>query len=123
MIKHGSWMTQVTKTFGLLLALVLLLVGAAPVVGQEAAAQAGENPQATVLRPMTEEDEQALRGAQVRRQEGLSFSSSEAIQESNRMDQRSAAAVKTAVRNLPKVGRNEPCPCGSNKKYKKCCGR
>jgi uncharacterized protein YecA (UPF0149 family) len=22
-----------------------------------------------------------------------------------------------------KVGRNEPCPCGSNKKYKKCCGR
>ncbi len=48
-------MTQVTKTFGLLLALVLLLVGAAPVVGQEAAAQAGENPQAAVLRHMTEE--------------------------------------------------------------------
>ena len=23
----------------------------------------------------------------------------------------------------PKVGRNEPCPCGSDKKYKKCCGR
>ena len=22
-----------------------------------------------------------------------------------------------------KVGRNEPCPCGSNKKFKKCCGR
>jgi SWIM/SEC-C metal-binding protein len=22
-----------------------------------------------------------------------------------------------------KIGRNEPCPCGSNKKYKKCCGR
>ncbi|MCX7843447.1 MAG: SEC-C metal-binding domain-containing protein, partial [Clostridia bacterium] len=27
---------------------------------------------------------------------------------------------KTAVSN--KVGRNEPCPCGSGKKYKKCCG-
>ncbi len=27
----------------------------------------------------------------------------------------------TAVSN--KVGRNEPCPCGSGKKYKKCCGR
>jgi preprotein translocase subunit SecA len=26
-------------------------------------------------------------------------------------------------RNLPKVGRNEPCPCGSGKKYKNCCGR
>jgi len=26
------------------------------------------------------------------------------------------------VREAPKVGRNEPCPCGSGKKYKKCCG-
>ena len=25
-------------------------------------------------------------------------------------------------RESPKVGRNEPCPCGSGKKYKKCCG-
>ena len=25
-------------------------------------------------------------------------------------------------RQEPKVGRNEPCPCGSGKKYKKCCG-
>lgn len=24
---------------------------------------------------------------------------------------------------VPKVGRNDPCPCGSGKKYKKCCGR
>jgi hypothetical protein len=22
---------------------------------------------------------------------------------------------------MPKVGRNEPCPCGSGKKYKRCC--
>jgi len=26
-------------------------------------------------------------------------------------------------RELPKVGRNDPCPCGSGKKYKNCCGR
>lgn len=26
-------------------------------------------------------------------------------------------------RIVPKVGRNDPCPCGSGKKYKKCCGR
>ena len=26
-------------------------------------------------------------------------------------------------RAMPKVGRNEPCPCGSGKKYKNCCGR
>src|SRR6185312_10891537 len=29
---------------------------------------------------------------------------------------------KTVVREKPKVGRNEPCPCGSGKKYKKCHG-
>lgn len=29
----------------------------------------------------------------------------------------------TMVRNLPKVGRNDPCPCGSGKKFKKCCGK
>ena len=26
-------------------------------------------------------------------------------------------------RKKPKVGRNDPCPCGSGKKYKQCCGR
>jgi len=30
---------------------------------------------------------------------------------------------RTVVRSAPKVGRNEPCPCGSGKKYKICCGR
>ena len=30
---------------------------------------------------------------------------------------------KTIKLEKPKVGRNEPCPCGSGKKYKKCCGR
>ncbi len=29
---------------------------------------------------------------------------------------------KPFKRNVPKVGRNDPCPCGSGKKYKKCCG-
>ncbi len=29
----------------------------------------------------------------------------------------------TIVRAAPKVGRNDPCPCGSGKKYKQCCGR
>ncbi len=29
---------------------------------------------------------------------------------------------KPIKRNTPKVGRNDPCPCGSGKKYKKCCG-
>lgn len=31
--------------------------------------------------------------------------------------------VETVKRETPKVGRNEPCPCGSGKKFKKCCGK
>jgi preprotein translocase subunit SecA len=31
--------------------------------------------------------------------------------------------VKTIKQDQPKVGRNDPCPCGSGKKYKKCCGK
>ena len=31
--------------------------------------------------------------------------------------------VKKQPRKVKKVGRNEPCPCGSGKKYKQCCGR
>ncbi len=30
---------------------------------------------------------------------------------------------ETVRRDAPKVGRNDPCPCGSGKKYKHCCGR
>ena len=30
---------------------------------------------------------------------------------------------KTVVNEGPKVGRNDPCPCGSGKKYKQCCGK
>ena len=33
------------------------------------------------------------------------------------------AAELEALKKKEKVGRNEPCPCGSGKKYKKCCGR
>ena len=33
------------------------------------------------------------------------------------------ADVATAVATMPKVGRNEPCPCGSGKKYKNCHGK
>ena len=31
--------------------------------------------------------------------------------------------IPTTRREAPKVGRNDPCPCGSGKKYKNCCGR
>ncbi len=34
-----------------------------------------------------------------------------------------APAAQTVKRNQKKIGRNDPCICGSGKKYKKCCGR
>jgi uncharacterized protein YecA (UPF0149 family) len=33
------------------------------------------------------------------------------------------ARVKPRDATGRKIGRNDPCPCGSGKKYKKCCGR
>ncbi len=30
---------------------------------------------------------------------------------------------ETEIHRTPKIGRNDPCPCGSGKKFKKCCGR
>ncbi len=34
-----------------------------------------------------------------------------------------SAKAQPIVNNEPKVGRNDPCPCGSGKKYKQCCGK
>ena len=31
--------------------------------------------------------------------------------------------LQPVTRSLPKVGPNDPCPCGSGRKYKKCCGK
>ena len=37
-------------------------------------------------------------------------------------EQAGGVKVQTVVHEGPKIGRNDPCPCGSGKKYKKCCG-
>ncbi|MDE6244482.1 MAG: preprotein translocase subunit SecA [Treponemataceae bacterium] len=39
------------------------------------------------------------------------------------MQKHTSGQTVTVRRTTPKVGRNDPCPCGSGKKYKKCCGR
>ena len=33
------------------------------------------------------------------------------------------AEKKAPIKKEKKVGRNDPCPCGSGKKYKQCCGK
>lgn len=40
-----------------------------------------------------------------------------------KMEARAKASEKTYRREGPKIGRNSPCPCGSGKKYKQCCGK
>ena len=37
-------------------------------------------------------------------------------------DESGATKKQTMRRAEPRVGRNDPCPCGSGKKHKKCCG-
>jgi preprotein translocase subunit SecA len=41
----------------------------------------------------------------------------------DRMQESASTGPKSQVKNSSKVGRNDPCPCGSGKKYKKCCGK
>ena len=38
-------------------------------------------------------------------------------------DESCCAPPSPIVRITPKIGRNEPCPCESGRKYKKCCGQ
>jgi curved DNA-binding protein CbpA len=45
------------------------------------------------------------------------------IDEEDDDDEGAEEVVQTVRRDQPKVGRNDPCPCGSGKKYKRCCGR
>ena len=67
------------------------------------------------LEPMSQEERQA----QLAQQKA----------ETKRVQRVAAAAggpspsTETVIRQKKKVGRNSPCPCGSGRKYKKCCGR
>lgn len=47
---------------------------------------------------------------------------SEVLHELYQLNQRRMAPPQTFRRNAPKVGRNDPCPCGSGRKYKRCHG-
>ncbi len=72
------------------------------------------------LREESEVDELERR-QQEASQEGLELQHADASAPQG--DAEPAADRATFVRNQPKVGRNEPCPCGSGKKYKQCHGK
>lgn len=54
------------------------------------------------------------------RQERWAIEDREAI-DSEYLEDWSYQVPATYTREIPKIGRNDPCPCGSGKKYKKCC--
>ncbi len=54
---------------------------------------------------------------------GAGFAGAAADQRAAMRSQNVEAKVETIRRDRPKVGRNDPCPCGSGKKYKNCHGR
>ena len=56
-------------------------------------------------------------------QEVNQFELSERQRAAAQAPQGEATKVKQIVLEQPKTGRNDPCTCGSGKKYKKCCGK
>ncbi len=54
---------------------------------------------------------------------GAGFAGASADQQAAMQAQGTEGKVETIRRDQPKVGRNDPCPCGSGKKYKQCHGR
>lgn len=62
---------------------------------------------------------------EVKREEAAKITGA-ALQALNSLDngqQMKSEVNRTVVNQGPKVGRNDPCPCGSGKKYKNCCGK
>ena len=75
-----------------------------------------------MIRRIKQDSVEKLCIVQIRREEEV-----ERIEEKQRQDYilsrgEDTPAAATVKRDTAKVGRNEPCPCGSGKKYKKCCG-
>ena len=68
---------------------------------------------------VTQENIQNLLDKAILRHEDLSM-----FQRPNAQEHKEPEKPKIApVKNMAKVGRNDPCPCGSGLKYKKCCGK
>ena len=80
------------------------------------------------IKMQSEEDVKAIEEEQqraaAREQDKMKFihADANAVPEENK-EEAAAAANEPYVREIPKVGRNELCPCGSGKKFKQCHGR
>jgi len=69
-------------------------------------------------------EEAAKERVKYQHQEVPALSGSAAAEENQRTDDfQQSERQSPFVRDVAKVGRNDPCPCGSGKKYKLCCGK
>ena len=69
-------------------------------------------------------EEAAKERVKYQHQEVPALSGSAAAKENQRTDDfQQSERQSPFVRDVAKVGRNDPCPCGSGKKYKLCCGK
>lgn len=66
-----------------------------------------------------------LRRSLFRKMQHASMSSEKQAKKSSNSGNATAftQSAQAVVRSMPKIGRNEPCSCGSGMKYKKCCGK
>jgi len=69
--------------------------------------------------------EEAARERMSYQHQGVSALSGSSAAQANKPadDSRQSERQSPFMRDVPKVGRNDPCPCGSGKKYKLCCGK
>ena len=81
----------------------------------------------TILARVQVREDSDLDALEARRREaareGMELKHDSASGSADSSAQSSEASSSTFVREAPKVGRNEPCPCGSGKKFKQCHGK
>ena len=71
----------------------------------------------------SEDDMRKLEAQRRKEQEGREYQHAQSANLAQEEGEESAAAPQPVQRLGPKVGRNDPCPCGSEKKYKQCHGK
>lgn len=92
-----------------------------------------ENVRATIVRTIFRVQASPIAQMQMKEKENLQFkgadSDAEQFASAKEMQASSGGSQKEEVKQKPiinkdkSIGRNDPCPCGSGKKYKKCCGK
>ena len=73
-------------------------------------------------RRMIEQNERSAQEAELRRLERELAATKETVRQTQRKVQEHLLPRYQKAGGGSKIGRNDPCPCGSGKKYKKCCG-